>query len=91
MSDQKNSPAGQDQGQPSNKKQNKPQHPRFEANRHFQIFRLSNLTNLPPVEWLVKGVIPKAAMVVLYCPPSSPEQLIQFDWLGSIFTRLRAM
>jgi KaiC/GvpD/RAD55 family RecA-like ATPase len=82
VTEQKKSPAGQGGAQSGNN-QNTPQH-QFLHSSKFQIFKLSDLASLPPSEWLVKGVIPKDAFVVLYGPSGAGKTFVSVSLAGAI-------
>ena len=42
----------------------------------LRFLRGPELRNLPPLEWLVKGIIPKSSTVALYGPPSTGKSFL---------------
>jgi hypothetical protein len=44
----------------------------------------SYFDNLPPVEWLIEGILPKACFAVLYGEPEAGKTFVALDWSFSI-------
>jgi RecA/RadA recombinase len=83
MTEQKKSPAGHSGAQSGNNNQNTPQHPFLQGNK-FQIFKLSDVVNLPATEWLVKEVIPKGALAILYGPSGGGKSFVAVSLAAAI-------
>jgi hypothetical protein len=83
MTEQKKSPADQSGAQSGNNNQNTPQHPFLQGNK-FQIFKLSNVISLPATEWLVKEVIPKGALAILYGPSGACKSFVAVSIAAAI-------
>lgn len=45
-----------------------------------RIYRLQEMFRWPPPEWLVEGLVPKAAMSGLYGPPGAGKSMLALDW-----------
>lgn len=50
----------------------------------YPIMMAGDVASLPPPEWLVEDVIPKADLVVLYGPPGSGKSFVALDIAASI-------
>src|SRR6516164_2890246 len=83
MTEQKKSTADQSGSQSGNNNQNTPQHPFLQGNK-FQIFKLSNVISLPATEWLVKEVIPKGALAILYGPSGAGKSFVAVSLAAAI-------
>lgn len=45
----------------------------------FKLWSLDELMKLPPPEWLVKGLIPRAELIVVFGPPGSGKSFLSYD------------
>jgi putative DNA primase/helicase len=48
-------------------------------NVRFRLFSDDDLPQLPPMQWLVKGVLPESGLAAIYGPPSSGKSFLCFD------------
>ena len=50
----------------------------------FSVFSAAELTRRKPVEWLIKGVIPKAELVMIYGASGSGKSFVLIDMLAAM-------
>lgn len=50
----------------------------------FQLMTAGDLLRLPPVQWIVKGVLPLSGLAVLYGPSGSGKSFLVLDLLASV-------
>lgn len=50
----------------------------------YPIFSATNMSRRPPGEWLIKGVIPQADVIVLFGPSGSGKSFVALDMAASI-------
>jgi hypothetical protein len=48
-------------------------------NVRFRLCSDDDLPQLPPMRWLVKGVLPESGLAAIYGPPSSGKSFLCFD------------
>ena len=48
-------------------------------NVRFRLLSDDDLPQLPPMQWLVKGVLPESGLAAIYGPPSSGKSFLCFD------------
>lgn len=54
--------------------------PAFEVERNWQIMHASELKNLPPVEWLVPGELPRGGLVVVFGQSGAGKSFLSLDY-----------
>ncbi len=54
--------------------------PIMESEHNWQIIHASELKNLPPVEWLIKGEIPRNGLVVLFGQSGAGKSFLSLDY-----------
>jgi putative DNA primase/helicase len=52
--------------------------------KKFQFLTLEQLSQLPPVPWLVEGVLPAEAFAIVYAPPASFKSFLCIDLALSV-------
>ncbi len=52
--------------------------------KRFALLTASELRALPPVKWMVQGVVPQSGIGALYGPPSAGKSFVVLDLLGAI-------
>jgi hypothetical protein len=50
------------------------------AKNRFNLLSLDEIENLPPMEWLIEGLIPAGALAVLYGAPKLGKSFLALDW-----------
>ena len=50
----------------------------------FNLLTPSDLSSLPPMRWLVRGVIPEAGLAAIYGPPGCGKSFLTLDLMGAI-------
>lgn len=50
----------------------------------FSLLTPQEMTNLPPVRWRVKGVLPESGIGALYGPPASGKSFLVLDMLAAV-------
>lgn len=50
----------------------------------FKVYSSREMTEQPPMRWLIKGILPQADIVTLVGPPGSGKSFLLFDMLAAI-------
>ena len=50
----------------------------------FQLRTAEEMANLPPVKWLVQGVLPAEGVAAVYGPPGSGKSFLVLDIMGAV-------
>jgi hypothetical protein len=53
-------------------------------NKRFNLLKSSDLAALPPLKWLVKGVIPAQGIAAIYGPSGSGKSFLALDMLAAV-------
>jgi len=46
----------------------------------FPFFTLSELSGLPPIRWLIEGIVELAALTIIFGPPGVGKSFVVLDW-----------
>lgn len=62
--------------------------PHLPAQSRFTPLSLSEIGELPPLEWLIENLVPQDGLVVLYGEPAAGKSFVALDWGLSVATGL---
>ncbi len=56
--------------------------------KRFKLWSLQDLKRLPPPEWIIKGVMPKAELAVIYGEPGSGKSFLTYDMACAVMREM---